>query len=272
MKKLLLTIFLFLAFCPPAQSQMLQQIVGGSTSSSLTSYCNSGTTCGTPPQNCGILCEDLEGSTACFSGYTSNCRSAASSVYKAGTDTVTFAATASGTYPCATTANTYVAEFVSTTGGNTTGARWTAASDLTVSKGQFYFNVKSITLANGSSEEIFEVASNTPTVVFSINILPAAGVLYLTATSSEMTTITSSAISTNTWYRVGWEADEDANTFKLYLNGVQQGSTATNFTTATAMRRYYINVGNGTKQATAYDIQYDNIAVDGTTAPSACSN
>jgi hypothetical protein len=100
------------------------KIIGASASGlsapSSVSYCNSGTTCGNPPQYCNQFCEDFEGSLSCGSGYTSNCRNVLT-VARDSHDSLTFTAT-----PLAYCPGTI----------NTKSMQW--ASDLAGSLGQSY--------------------------------------------------------------------------------------------------------------------------------------
>lgn len=274
MKRIIL-ILLFL-FCnpwrPPADAWMNVTTCGGGVPAAATAYCTAATTCtATHPGACDQLCEDFEGATSCYAAYDSVCRSTAASLAVGSGDSIDFTTAHSGTLSC-NDKGSNAAQTTITGGSHSTSFRFNGAADQTHVYGQFYVNIVSITLASGGDQTIFELSNSSGTQVALVSIHNASGVYTIRVASTGMTSITgTTSISAGTWYRIGFEADEDADTFKLYLDGAQEGSTATNFTNANTIRRYYFGSANGSKSATAMVIQYDNISMSTTALPGTCN-
>lgn len=249
----------------------LMTIGGYTATSGASSYCTGDGTCtATYPGNCNLLCEDFEGSTQCYSGYDSVCRRAAYSVYLTGTGAIDYTTAHSGSFSCTDKgSNALRASHSSSTSWANTSLQ-IATSEQSIVYGQVYVYVETMTLSASSRQSIFRMTSSAGNASYMVNVINLSDKFYFEFMSAGMTAITSSEITTGTWYRIQWVADNNNDTFTAYLNGSQIGSTSTNFTTSNLQR--YLELGsNDYRSATAFSVQYDNIALSSSALPGACN-
>jgi hypothetical protein len=291
MKRILLGILFSLILCvslafsqdqePFDVARIPTAVIGGSggTTAASVAYCTGATTCNSPPAQCDVLCEDGESSTACHSGGDTNCWNTWTETL--GTDdTITPGSAATGVYPCSGTVNTAgVINMVLTAASHSTNWRFSAAGDKATLYYQFYFNLTGITgaqvndvyyfghIRDSSGNAIYKVGlkyvSATPDVYrFLLQYYnQAAGTITLTGSNT--------IAAVGTWYRINLHNDGSGNV-DLKVNGsTETGCTATDLTTSRVPRRNYI--GPVSDNSRALTIQFDNIAVDDDTEPSACN-
>lgn len=143
------------------------------------------------------------------------------------------------------------------TSANQKWSRWITTS--TVTSGtyfvRFYFRV-----ASGTGR-VAAVASNADSLSFDI-ALNGSNQLVLTNTA-DSSTITSSALTANTWYRVEYRLviSDTVGELELYLDGTSQGSLTSKDTLPTNVQRFYF--GNVSSSAT-FDYFYDDVAINDT--------
>jgi len=235
-------------------------------------YCTGSATCtASTPGSCDMRCDDFEGSTSCYAGHDSNCRGTWDYIYLGSGDSIDFTTTHNGTFSC-TDKGDNAAQITVTGGEHYTFFRFNDDEDLTAAKGEFYFQLTSITLGDGSKQDIFEVTNGSNTEAFAVAVINSSGTHYFHLTGGGMTPDTGSTAMTlnGTWYHIGWDANQATDTVTIYLNGSQE-LQATDWDTTNALRRYVFGANAGYKTATALVSQYDNIAIDADGLPGGCN-
>ena len=125
------------------------------TSSASVANCDSGTTC--TNSDCGLWCEDFEGSSSCYSGYTSNCRTGFEYATQVGTsNAVTFGATrTSNTGACTTGTKVLEVAWVTPGASNSAIAEQTLTTGAADLMFQFYVYFDSWSITSGSDTQFF---------------------------------------------------------------------------------------------------------------------
>jgi len=278
MKRLCLILFVLLLAAPAMAEEPLQlarmnpAMLGSGGGATQKPYCLSSTTCTTgTPGNCDLICEDFEGSTECKSGYDSACR-LAWDVSAGSGQSIDFTTVHNGSFAC-TDKGTNAGMLTATSSGASC-AIWKDLNDQNIMYGEFYFNINSITLASGSSQDIFTIATGAVSDdTATIQVYNKSGTLrlYLLCDACAHGAFGSTALSTGTWYRVQWEADTTNDHFTVYLNGSKEAEI-TDYTSTKLPSGFYVGwTSYGTRQATAAVIQYDNISVSSVGLPGGCN-
>lgn len=276
MKKLLILIICLL-WITPCHGWMSSVICGGGVAAApaSTAYCTAAATCtATNPGQCDVLCEDFEGSTDCGgAGDDTYCRNAYT--VSVGTDcTVNFAATASGTYPCASTTNTRVLNMVSS-GTNVSSVIFNAGAGKAINYTQFYFRVNSENLSSGQNTILAQGCTNSSCSAYAWKLSFRDGGLnryyldltYYNGTAFSTISTAQGTVTTTTWYRVNVKHDYTNTAVNLSVNGSAVGEDASDVGNR---QPQYFALWGGSQNTT--DVEYDNWAVDDDTIQGACAN
>ncbi len=273
MKKLFLIFLILLVPSLASAAGLLSGIVGGTApaTAGTAAYCTAAATCNTPPAQCDLLCEDFDNATSCYAAYDANCWQTYGSLTLNAGDTIDFTTAANGTYICTGTTSTNVFQLV-TAGGVNSYVRWAYSGVIAGGWIQLYFNVTAEALDDNDYLYFMTIIDDVADETIYMGLIQTASVLhtrlrYVNTTPAGVNLDGAANLSTGTWYRVviSWTA---AGAIAYSLDGVSQGSVADWLTTREPK---YFHFGEKGASAHGYTIQFDNIAVDDDTIPSACA-
>ncbi len=255
MRHTLATILAVLVLCCPtwADGPMINSyryVTSGGGGTSLCSSC-------TPGDPSDVFCEDFEGPRCSWT--ESNTGDG---------DTNPQSTRNQSTNPC-TSKGTYNADFYCPSASDET-YYMRAISDTSTLYVQFYFYLESEGLENDQGFSVYQVESSGGVNAGAVGITQRDGSLYLFTYANNWSTgpgVSSTALSTGTWYRIGVEYTKNTtNGLRVYLNGTEQTGCRTN-TSTQALE----NIAFG-GQDKAFRYQIDNIQVDDDTMPEACGS
>jgi len=281
MRKLLIILFLLILALPVQSATMVSGRPCPGGSGATTAYCTGATTCtATNPGECDLACEDMEGTSNCDTDdnpdLTANCRNGFVATVNAG-DTVNFAATAAGTYPCSKTTNTYVLDF-NIAGAGATYVTKDAGAKKPIVYEQFYVYIVSESIGNAQMVVLAggDEAANLSTSAYTIQLYQTSDTLYLRmtyrdsgASSVYLPTANGAGntVTTGNWYLVTVKYDYTNQATEFSINGSSQGTGASVYN----RQPQYFHVGDSGFDA-AVNFQIDNIAIDATATQGACLN
>ena len=280
MKRILFSILIFFALCPVVHSAGLGFVSALSARGATTPvYCTGAATCtATTPGSCELICEDMEGASECDSDSSpdmdASCRSGWSVINGTGV-TSDFTTTHSGTMPC-TDKGLYAVQFNTTSATQSYAMSKSFDADQAIVYGQIYFNILSLTLADGQTESILDVEDSASTdSLVDVNVTRSGANYYLSlrcdGCASSDVGGTNLTLDGTKWYRLGFEFDQTNDHATIYLDGVKEAER-TDYTDTTAQRRIRIGGQSATyRAATTFSFQVDNIAVSATALPGACN-
>jgi len=280
MKKLLFALLLLPSLAWGQEyARMNPYILGGGVSAAAgpTDYCTGPAACTeTNPDQCSLLCEDVEGTTDCGNVSTDEkCRSTWTESITSG-DSITWGySTSLPTYCTGTTNTNGVVRFVISAASHDTYIY----KDLGASAGdthlQFYFNLEDGLGSNEAAEILLAAySSDRNNLVWRIHLKNTSGnnrlELNYINSSAGWSALSTGTLSLNTFYRVNVSINRTTGAVAFKVNGEDvSGSPASDgYQGASNPARYVWFETRNNESAITF--QLDNIAFDADTDPSAC--
>jgi hypothetical protein len=256
MKRFIITLLCFFAVCGFAQAGCVMG--SGQSTAAVAAHCASGCT----PDDADIACLDFETIDDPECSFAETIGEGAS---------ISYVADPTGTYSCKD--STHVMEVVAKDTTATYIKRDMGATKLTLAV-QFYFQIKSESLANGELYRLFyaELVDES-TSSMRVSIVDTSDVLYLhyyLNQGSDISVTSTTAIALNTWYRVRiYFVDE--TTLKVHLAShdgtaieTLYDSDVSGAPSSSVVPRYLYFAGHGIAAVGDVTLQMDNIKVSST--------